>query len=105
VKLLLGAAEGANAAVSHLTLAPGAEVPAHVHEGSSELLYIESGTVEMSIGGKSFSARAGDAVFIPAGLQHSARVTSRFESVRAVQIYVGPGPEQRFTRGEKHNGP
>lgn len=100
-KLFVNATTGAkDAAVSHLTLLPGAAVPAHTHENSSEILYIETGEVEMSIAGRSYRAGAGDVVYVPAGVLHSARVASRFKAIEAVQIYVGPGPEQRFVSGK-----
>ena len=86
-------------AVSVLTLAPGAAVPEHAHETSSETLFVETGRVEMVIDGVAFAAGAGDAIHIPAGALHSAQVIGGAESLRAVQVYVGPGPEQRFTAG------
>lgn len=95
--LLLNADTGSKeAALSVLTLAPGAEVPEHVHEGSTELLYIEAGACELTVGGVKLQAGPGSAVRIAAGVKHSARVTSAVQSLRAVQVYVGSGPEQRF---------
>jgi quercetin dioxygenase-like cupin family protein len=85
----------AKAAMTLLTLEPGAAVPEHVHEESDELLYLEAGAVEMTIAGKPVTAKAGDAVHIPAGTPHSARVHGS-RTLKAVQIYAGPGPEQRF---------
>lgn len=101
--LLLGPKlQGAReAALTLLQLAPGAEVPEHVHESSAEMLYIEAGRVEMTIAGRTTRAGPGDAVYIPAGTPHAARVLGPAESVRAVQVYVAPGPEQRFSKGEK----
>jgi putative monooxygenase len=102
VRLLLDASTGASAAaLTHLTLAPGAEVPEHVHDGSVEILYVEQGTVQMTVAGKVKTAGPGDAVYIPAGTKHAAKVTGRFQPLRAVQVYVGPGPEQRFRQGER----
>jgi len=104
-QLLLNAANGSReAALSLLVLAPGAEVPEHVHETSAELLYIEQGSVQMTIDGRSFEAHRGDAIYIPANTKHSAKVTSKLLPVQAVKIYVGPGPEQRFTKGSKLEG-
>lgn len=103
VTLLLNKTNGSDpAAVSYLALGPTAEVPIHLHENSSEYLYVTQGEVMMTIGDQSFTAKAGDAIYIPAGAKHSARVgaVGMFE---AVQIYVGPGPEQRFTLGKKYN--
>ena len=84
-------------ALSRLHLAVGAAVPLHRHVGSAEVLAIESGAVEMTIGGVVYTAKAGDAVYIPADVEHSARVTAG--PVDAVQVYVGPGPEDRFRAG------
>lgn len=99
--LLLNASHGAPAALSVLELAPGAEVPEHVHEQSAEMLYVESGDVEMVIAGQRLKAGPGDAILIPAGAPHAAKVTSASGPLRAVQVYVGPGPEQRFASGER----
>ena len=85
-------------ALSVLTLQPGAAVPVHDHSHSAEILYILEGTMEMVIEGQTVSASAGDAVHIPVTVQHSAKVASDVP-VKAVQIYVAPGPEQRFAKG------
>ncbi|MCI0571528.1 MAG: cupin domain-containing protein [Myxococcaceae bacterium] len=104
-RVLLDASTGASAAaLTLLTLAPGAAVPEHVHEGSTEILYIEEGTLEMTVAGKVYTAGPGDAVYIPAGVKHAAKVAGRFQPLRAVQVYVGPGPEQRFLSGERVAG-
>ena len=89
------------AALSVLTLAPGAAVPPHVHPDSDEILYIEVGRVEMVIAGETVTAKAGDAVHIPAGVEHSARTLGQVRALRAVQIYVAPGPEARFRKAPK----
>jgi putative monooxygenase len=99
--LLLNASTGATAAsMTLLELAKGAGVPEHVHETSAEMLYIEEGAVEMTVNGQKLKAERGDAVYIPAGAKHSARVVSE-GPMRAVQVYAGPGPEQRFTQGPR----
>ncbi|MEW5854857.1 MAG: cupin domain-containing protein [Myxococcota bacterium] len=104
--LLHNASTGSKeASLSVLVLQGGAEVPEHVHETSVELLYVEEGRVEMVVGGKAVSASAGDAIRIPAGVKHSARVPPGNSAARAVQVYVGPGPEQRFTAGPRLNPP
>lgn len=100
--LLLNANNGVSpAALSLLVLAPGAEVPEHSHDQSAEILYVEEGRAEMVVAGQKLTLRPGDAVYVPAGALHAARVTSRHVPLRAVQVYVGPGPEQRFTTGER----
>ena len=56
---------------------------------------------KFKIDGKTFEANAGDAIHIPANTPHSARGVGHVEALRAVQVYAGPGPEQRFTQGKK----
>ena len=96
--MLLGVPE---ASMTLLTFLPGAAVPEHTHADSGEFLSLLEGTMEVTVQGKTTVVTAGDAIHIPAGAVHSARVVGRFEQARAVQVYVGPGPEQRFTKGEK----
>jgi putative monooxygenase len=99
--LLLDASTGARAAsLSVLELQGGASVPEHIHADSVEMLYIEQGEAEMTVEGQALSVRPGDAVYIPAGTRHSARIPEGSPGFRAVQVYVGPGPEQRFRQGE-----
>src|SRR5437867_1646478 len=63
-----------DASVTRLVLEPGAEVAEHAHEQSAEILYVVSGKVEMRLGdGPASQAGAGDAIYIPAGVKHSAR--------------------------------
>jgi quercetin dioxygenase-like cupin family protein len=98
--LLLNEATGARAAsLGVLELQGGAQVPEHIHEDSVEILYIEEGGAEMTVEGQPMRVRAGDAVYIPAGVRHAARVPEDTSRLRAVQVYVGPGPEQRFRQG------
>jgi len=99
--LLVNEETGARAAsMGVLELQGGAGVPEHVHEDSVEMLYVEEGGAEMSVEGQVMPVRQGDAVYIPAGVRHSARVPEGTSRFRAVQVYVGPGPEQRFRKGE-----
>ncbi|HEX8439322.1 cupin domain-containing protein [Archangium sp.] len=99
--LLVNEETGARAAsLGVLELQGGAGVPEHIHEHSVEMLYVEEGGAEMTIEGQVLPVRAGDAVYIPAGTRHAARIPEGTARFRAVQVYVGPGPEQRFRQGE-----
>ncbi len=99
--LLVNEETGARAAsLGVLELQAGAGVPEHIHEHSVEMLYVEEGGAEMTVEGQVLPVRAGDAVYIPAGIRHSARIPEGAPRFRAVQVYVGPGPEQRFRQGE-----
>lgn len=99
--LLVNEETGARAAsMGILELQGGAGVPEHIHENSVEILYVEEGGAEMTIEGQVMPVKQGDAVYIPAGTRHAAHIPEGTERFRAVQVYVGPGPEQRFRKGE-----
>ncbi|MCP3102769.1 cupin domain-containing protein [Myxococcus sp. K15C18031901] len=104
--LLLNPSTGATAAsMTLLELQPGGEVPEHTHDTSAELLYIEDGAADMVVAGQALRVGKGDAVYIPAGAKHSAKVVTPGATFKAVQVYAGPGPEQRFTQGPRENTP
>lgn len=90
-------------AMTVLELKPGAAVPLHRHLESSEAIYLLEGVIEMTIAGKTYRASVGDAVYIPMGVEHSASVPKEGQLVKALQVYIGPGPEQRFTKGRLVN--
>jgi putative monooxygenase len=99
--LMLNASTGASAAsMGLLELTKGTRVPEHTHDTSAEILYVEDGALELIVDGQKVQAGRGDAIYIPAGVKHSVVVVSEVP-FRAVQLYVGPGPEQRFTQGQR----
>ncbi|AGC48939.1 cupin [Myxococcus stipitatus DSM 14675] len=104
--LFLNASTGATAAsLTLLELQPGGEVPEHTHDTSVEILYIEDGAADMTVAGQTLRVSKGDAVYIPAGAKHSAKVVSPGAPFKAVQVYAGSGPEQRFTQGPRETAP
>jgi quercetin dioxygenase-like cupin family protein len=95
-QVLFGAHDGAaDGALTLLVLQPGAEVPEHVHEGATEILYVLEGEAEMTLDGTRLTVHAGEAVRIPKGSRHTARVVSKMP-LRGLQFYAPAGPEQRF---------
>jgi quercetin dioxygenase-like cupin family protein len=58
---------------ARVDFAPGASFPAHRHPGE-EIIYVLSGTLEYGVEGRpAVTLRAGDVLFVPAGVFHSAR--------------------------------
>jgi quercetin dioxygenase-like cupin family protein len=51
---------------------PGFVAPMHTHPGE-EIVYVIEGTLEYEIGGKKSTAKAGDVLFVPAGMPHTAK--------------------------------
>jgi mannose-6-phosphate isomerase-like protein (cupin superfamily) len=91
------------ASLGRLVAQAGAEVPLHIHDTSTELLYIVGGGGAMTVGGVEMLVAAGDAIQIPAGVEHSFRVGA--DELVAAQIYTPAGPEQRFKAGTRLPAP
>jgi len=51
---------------------PGYVVPRHTHPGE-EIIYVIEGTLEYEIDGKPVKVKAGDVLFVPAGVVHTAK--------------------------------
>ena len=51
---------------------PGYIAPMHTHPGE-EIIYVIEGTLEYEIGGKKYTVKAGDVLFVPAGIPHTAK--------------------------------
>jgi len=51
---------------------PGFVAPMHTHPGE-EIIYVIEGTLEYEIGGKLSRVKAGDVLFVPAGIPHTAK--------------------------------
>jgi quercetin dioxygenase-like cupin family protein len=58
---------------ARVDFAPGASFPAHRHPGE-EIIYVLEGTLEYGVEGQPpVTLEAGDVLFVPAGVFHSAR--------------------------------
>ena len=57
---------------ARVDFAPGASFPSHKHPGE-EIIYVLAGTIEYVVDGKPVIVKAGDVLFVPDGVFHSAR--------------------------------
>jgi len=87
--------KGKALSASILEIEAGAEIPAHVHDDSTELLYVLSGSGTMIVDGVSLPVTSTTVVQVPAGVEHSFTAA---EATRVVQFYTPAGPEQRFRK-------
>lgn len=69
---------------------PGYAAPRHTHPGE-EIIYVLEGTLEYEIGGKRVTANTGDALFVPAGVVHSARNVGRGNAAELATYIVEKG--------------
>jgi putative monooxygenase len=81
--------------VGQLVAEPGLVIAPHVHTDSDEILLVRAGSGTMTIAGARLPVLAGMVIRIPAGTEHAFEADGS-AALRAVQIYAGPGPEQRF---------
>jgi quercetin dioxygenase-like cupin family protein len=64
---------GREAIQVHVELAPGVAFPRHSHPGE-EIIYVLTGSLEYEVEGRPpVTLKAGDVLFIPAGVVHSAK--------------------------------
>jgi uncharacterized RmlC-like cupin family protein len=80
-----------------VTIPPGGRAKAHKHDGHETAIYILSGESEMWYGERlemCLSARAGDFVYIPAGVPHLPYNLSATESCVAVISRTDPNEQE-----------
>ncbi len=69
IQVLISAMEGPNFAMRRFTMEPGGGMPNHTNTVEHEQ-YVLAGHARIGIGNEEFEVRAGDVVFIPAGVPH-----------------------------------
>lgn len=80
-----------------LTIPPGARAKAHKHEAHETAIYVLSGESAMYYGERleqHLVARAGDFVYIPAGMPHLPYNTSQTEPCTAVIARTDPNEQE-----------
>jgi quercetin dioxygenase-like cupin family protein len=77
--------------IVHITLDPGATVPAHSHP-HEQVGYVLSGELSLTIGGVEHSLKPGDSYLIPSNVEH-AGVTDG--GVEVIDVFSPPREEYR----------
>ncbi len=82
-----------NVALGHIAFGAGKSVPPHTRD-VEEFIYVVEGTTVILACDKEYVLRAGDAIYIPPGVEHQH--TNQDESITLKQIYIfaPPGPEK-----------
>jgi quercetin dioxygenase-like cupin family protein len=73
---------------------PGNVTPPHLHRTTDETFLIESGEVEINIGGELLRGRKGDTIYLPKGIPHALKVVGN-DNLTVVVVCV-PGGFDRF---------
>lgn len=92
------------AALTHLTYLPGAHVPTHRHNYSTEVLYVLSGALTVRIGDETQVIRENGSVYIPAGAYHEY-MNETTDIVKFLQFYSPSAPEEEYRKWDKPNAP
>ena len=80
-----------------ITLPPGSRTKAHLHDGHETAIYMVSGEIDLWSGedlSQHEIARAGDYLYIPAGISHVAVNRSQTEPVIAVGGRTDPSEQE-----------
>ena len=73
----------------------GTSIPVHLHEKEDEIIFIQSGTGEASLGDERVPLQAGSTLFVPQGTWHGGRNTGS-DILRWIAIYSPSGFEGYF---------
>ena len=77
---------------------PGSAAPLHVHHGEAEAFYVLEGEIELTCGGETVAASAGDFVYTPKDVPHMYAVVGA-RPARVLLLFSRPGFESFFAEG------
>jgi mannose-6-phosphate isomerase-like protein (cupin superfamily) len=86
---------GAAFCILRFFASPGADAPPHTHQNEDETFLIESGELEINLGGQVVRGRKGDAVYLPKRVPHAPKIVGS-ENLEAIVICVPGGFDQFF---------
>ncbi|PIS23416.1 cupin domain-containing protein [candidate division WWE3 bacterium CG08_land_8_20_14_0_20_40_13] len=82
-----------------MSLAPGEDIGAEVHETVDQFFRVESGVGKIVMGGEESQISDGFAIVVPAGVEHNLINTSQEEPLKLYTIYSPPNhPANRVHR-------
>lgn len=73
-----------------MSLAPNEEIGSEVHQTIDQFFRIEEGQGKVILNGEEQVIKPGDAVIIPAGVEHNVINTSSSEALKLYTIYTPP---------------
>ena len=88
-------AKGATMSMLMSEVAPGANIPVHLHRNEDELIFMHSGSGVVTLGEQRVPSRAGAVLYAPKGVWHGVENTGT-ETLTWCAIYSPPGFEQFF---------
>lgn len=84
-----------------MTLQPGEDIGAEVHEGHDQFFRFEAGTGKVMIDESEYEVGDGDSVIVPSGAKHNVTNTSDTEVLKLYTIYTPPEHEEGTVHATK----
>lgn len=84
-----------------MTLPPGAEIGAEVHDVNDQFFRFEQGQGKVIIDKSEYTVRDGDTIVIPAGARHNVINTSATEALKVYTLYAPPHHKDGIVRATK----
>jgi mannose-6-phosphate isomerase-like protein (cupin superfamily) len=94
IKISPGGRQGRFAMITQ-DVSPGTSIPVHLHEREDEVIFIQSGEGEATLGDHRVRLTAGSTLFVPQGTWHGGRNTGS-ETLKWIAIYSPSGFEGYF---------
>ncbi|MDE3063605.1 MAG: cupin domain-containing protein [Acidobacteriota bacterium] len=94
--LITGKDTGGAFFMAEMSVPPGGGPPPHIHHREDESFYLLEGALTVQVGGKTLTASAGAAAFLPRGIVHSFKNTGD-ANARALLVITPAGLEHYFT--------
>ncbi len=88
------AAQGRFAMITQ-EVSPGTVIPVHAHDREDEIIFVQSGTGEATLGDRTVPLAAGSTLYVPQGTWHGGRNAGR-EPLMWIAIYSPSGFEGYF---------
>jgi quercetin dioxygenase-like cupin family protein len=76
-------------------VSPGTTIPIHAHDNEDEVIFIQSGHGEATLGDQTVQLAAGSTLFVPQGTWHGGRNTGS-DTLRWIALYSPSGFEGYF---------
>lgn len=81
---------GQHAQLVVMSLEPNEEIGLEVHEVTDQFLRIEHGEGKLLLGGVEYPLQDGDAIVVPAGIEHNVINTSSESQLKLYTVYSPP---------------
>jgi mannose-6-phosphate isomerase-like protein (cupin superfamily) len=95
VRLKISPATQGRFAMITQAVSPGTVIPVHAHDREDEIIFIQSGSGEATLGDRRVELAAGSTLYVPQGTWHGGRNTGR-DTLMWIAIYSPSGFEGYF---------